>query len=258
MKTFLINFFPKYYKTKKFKVINNATLESLKKEKKIEPELLLLNKFVKTNDYCFDIGANKGHYTYKLESLSKSKNIYAFDPIHENYIFLNKIFPNCKIYKYAISDKSINTQFKIPIVKKKLIHTRGKLNFDIVEKNEDGYQSIDVECKTLDWFIEKEKINKLNFIKIDVEGSELKILHGGKKSIKKLKPIMLIEIEQRHHKVNIDEIFNYILNLGYNMKFYDLMNSEFKPISKFSVAQHQNYSKIKSSEYINNFFCIPK
>ena len=127
----------------------------------------------------------KGHYTYKLEQLTESKNIYVFDPIPENYIFLKKIFKQCNIYKYALSDKSSISKFKIPIINKKLLHTRGKLNFDIIEKNEDGYKTIDVECKTLDLFVENEKIHRLNFIKIDVEGNELKVLQGGIQSIKK-------------------------------------------------------------------------
>ena len=45
MKSLLINLFPKYYKLKKFSIIDDTTMNSLKIEKKIEPELLLLNSF---------------------------------------------------------------------------------------------------------------------------------------------------------------------------------------------------------------------
>ena len=110
----------------------------------------------------------------------------------------------------------------------------------------------------LDDFVTKQKINKIDFIKIDVEGNELNVIYGATNSIKKFKPIILIEIEQRVHDFNINKIFDYILELGYKIKFYDLSNLTFKSLVHFSVKEHQNYNNIKSIKYINNFFCFPK
>ena len=250
--------FPNYYKSKKFKKVDTLNLKSIKDKKNIEPELLLIDKFIKKGDCCFDIGANKGFYTYKFEQLTNSKNIYVFEPIPENYFFLKKIFKKSHIYNIALSNDNCISKFKIPIINKKILHTRGKLNFSIIEENETDYKTINVKCMRLDDFIIKQKINKLDFIKIDVEGNELNVIYGAAKSIKKFKPIILIEIEQRVHDFSINKIFDYILELGYTIKFYDLNNLSFKSLNHFSIKKHQNYDNIKSIKYINNFFCIPK
>jgi len=258
MKAILISLFTKYYKSKKFQKIHSTKLESIKNKKGLEPELLLLDNFIKRGDVCFDIGANKGYYTYKFEQLTESRNIYTFEPILSNYKFLKKMFQKCNVFNFALSNKNCISQFKIPIVNKKLLHTRGKLNFKIIEENETGFETINVKCRTLDSFILKQNIKKINLIKIDVEGNELNVINGAIETIKKFKPTILIEIEQRVHDFDINKIFNFIINLGYQIDFYDLKKMEFQPIEKFSVPKHQNNDKIKSSEYINNFFCIPK
>ena len=257
IKSLIIILFPEYYKSKKFNKIKQATLKSIENKKGIEPELILLNKFINKGDYCFDIGANKGVYTYKFEQLTNSKNIYAFEPIPENYTFLKKMFTKCNIYSFALSDKTINSKFKIPITKKKILHTRGKLNFKIIEDNEINYKSINVKCITLDLFVKKENINRIDFLKIDVEGHELNVLKGAIKSIGKFHPIILIEVEQRVHSFKIKKIFDFIIDQGYSIKFYDLKKFKFKSINNFSTYKNQNYEKIQTTDYINNFFCIP-
>tara|TARA_B100002051_G_C16716573_1_gene629829 strand:- start:353 stop:1129 length:777 start_codon:yes stop_codon:yes gene_type:complete len=258
MKRIFINFFSNYYKTKKFKKIQKTQLRSIKNKRGIEPELLLLDKFIKKGDICFDIGANKGYYTYKFEELTESNNIFTFEPIPSNYKFLKLIFKKCNIFCLALSNQTCISNFKIPIVNNKFLHTRGKLNFNIIEDNETGFESISVKCQTLDYFVKKHKIKKIDFIKIDVEGNEHNVIYGGTKSIKKFKPVLLIEIEQRVHNFNINQIFDYIINLGYDINFYDLKNLKFKSINEFSVSKNQNYNNVKSTSYINNFFCIPK
>ena len=257
MNSLILNLFPRYYKSKKFKKIHSMQIKDIKNKRGIEPELLLINEFIKKGDVCFDIGANKGYYTYKFEMLTDSNNIYIFEPIPKNYNFLKKVFKNSNIYKVALSNKNCFSKFKIPIVKNKLLHTRGKLNFNIIEKNENDFKTISVECIALDDFVLKQNINKINFIKIDVEGNEHNVIYGATKTIKKFKPIILIEIEQRVHDFDIKEIFSYILKLGYKINFYDLQKLEFRSINDFSVKKHQNQKNITSIKYINNFFCIP-
>ena len=258
MKYLLIKLFLNYYKSKKFKKIDSCSLESLVKDRMIEPEIILLDQFIKSGDYCFDIGANKGHYIYKLNKLTQSEKIFAFEPIPKNYTFLKNIFPECKIFKYALSNEAGITKMKIPMVDNKLLDTRAKIDFNILEKNESSYKTIKIECSTIDLFVKHNNIRKIDFLKIDVEGHEFNILKGGIKAIKKFRPIILIEIEQRHHVYNISQIFNFIKELKYEIKYFNLSAMKFNPLESFDVGKNQNYNKIKTSEYVNNFFCIPK
>ena len=258
MKYLLIKLFLNYYKSRKFKKIDSCSIESLVENSTIEPEIILLDQFIKKGDYCFDIGANKGHYIYKLSKLTHSEKIFAFEPIPKNYRFLKNVFPQSKIFKYALSNEVGLKKMKIPIVNNKLLDTRAKIDFNILEKNESDYKKIEIECSTLDLFVKQYSIIKIDFLKIDVEGHELNILKGGINSIKKFRPIILIEIEQRHHTFNISQIFNFIIKLKYEIKYFNLINMEFDSLKNFNVDKNQDYNKIKTSEYVNNFFCIPK
>ena len=61
----------------------------------------------------------------------------------------------------------------------------------------------DVVTKKLDNF---NFTNKISFIKIDVEGHEIEVIEGGKLMIKKNKPVLLVEIEERHSKKNVHDV----------------------------------------------------
>ena len=66
--------------------------------------------------------------------------------------------------------------------------------------------------------------NKIGLIKIDVEGHEKNVLKGGINLIKKCKPNLLIEIEERHSKERVDNTINFINNFGYKSYYCDKLN----------------------------------
>ena len=61
-----------------------------------------------------------------------------------------------------------------------------------------------------------DRLENIGFIKIDAEGSELNVLNGAKKLIKKYKPTLLIEIEERYISEPIEKSLKRILDFGYN------------------------------------------
>ena len=254
----LLNYFSNFYKNKTYGFIAKLRTENLISQRVVEPELTLLKHFINHGDCCLDVGANIGHYTFMFEKLAGSENVYAFEPILNNYIHLNGLFKNCHIHQIALSDENKMKKFKIPIINDIVFDTRGKLDIDIVESNENGFRTFDVKCETMDSFVKNKKLNKVDFIKIDVEGHELKVLEGAIKTLKQFKPSMMIEIEQRHHKINIDYIFNFITSFGYKISFYNLEKLRFEQLSNFDIEKHQSFKNIKTSKYVNNFFCFAR
>ena len=250
-------YIPSIYKKIKFKNFDEVQIEQLRYTRLFEPELLLLKDFIKKGDRVFDVGANAGEYTYVFEKLAGPGFVYSFEPIPKLFNELKRLFPKVNLFKIALSDKENITQFKIPVIDGNKFETRGKLDVDYVEPGELSSEIIEVECKTLDLFVKQNSIKRLDFIKIDVEGHELKVLHGADQTIKLLNPVILIEIEQRHHNFSINKIFDYIESLNYKIEFYDLGSLQLKPISVFKVDIDQDYNNIKTSEYINNFWCFP-
>lgn len=254
----LLKYFPSFYKHKIFGFITNLETKDLISQRIVEPELTLLKHFINQGDCCLDIGANIGHYTFIFEQIAGSGNVYAFEPILNNYRLLKKLFKNCHIHQIALSNENNIKKFKIPKINNIEFDTRGKLDVDIVEENEDGHEIIDVKCETLDSFVKNYNLNRIDFIKIDVEGHELKVLEGAVTTLKQFKPSMMIEIEQRHHNKNIDHIFSFISSFGYEISFYNLAKLRFEQLSNFNIEENQSVRNIKTSKYINNFFCVHK
>jgi FkbM family methyltransferase len=59
----------------------------------------------------------------------------------------------------------------------------------------------------------------VDFVKIDVEGYEMSVLRGGPSMFQRSRPSILIEIEQRHLSVPIEDVFQQLEELGYHL-FY--------------------------------------
>ena len=74
---------------------------------------------------------------------------------------------------------------------------------------------IKVDLKPLDKFCTDENIDRIDFIKIDVEGMEYDVLMGGNDSIEKYKPTLCIEIWDPE---NLKNIQNDLSEIGYTMK----------------------------------------
>jgi hypothetical protein len=76
----------------------------------------------------------------------------------------------------------------------------------------------------------------VSFIKIDVEGHELSVLEGGVRTIANNRPVLWVEIEQRHLSRPMSDVFEFIKSLGYDGGFYD---GTFQPLEKFRYEIHQ-------------------
>ena len=87
--------------------------------------------------------------------------------------------------------------------------------------------------------------NKIGFIKIDVEGHEQNVLIGGQALIKENKPVMVIEIEERHTKKPIKDTINFIKNLNYDCYY-------------LSGDNMINIDEIYPKNPENNFIFLPK
>ena len=221
-----------------------------------EKELLLLRFWLQTDSVFFDIGANNGLYSYVAQLYTHADKIYAFEPIPELSLRLKNMIPAAKHRKVAFSDDISTHSFKIPSIGDQEYKSRGTLNTTYKEKGETTTRLIDVATDTLDNFCNKNKISRIDFIKIDVEGHELKVIEGGTETLKRLRPVLQIEIEQRHHKDNIIHIIEHVKNLGYKCNYLDVETRQI--ISLETLPQQiQEESQFKKAGYVNNFIFTP-
>lgn len=156
-------------------------------------------------NYC-DVGSCQGRFTYTFLELSKPNGkVYAFEINDNNPIIVNSIFE-----RVAISD---NIGFEN--VYECGSHMSNILGHDVGYKVSPFKNKI--PCTTLDYYFE-DKL--LDCIKIDIEGSELKAIKGGLKTLKKCKLIII----ECHLDEDWEEI--YTIMTDNNFKFKNIANDE--------------------------------
>lgn len=140
-----------------------------------------------------DVGANVGVFSIYAAILN-AKKVYAFEPVPETYMMLKENIKLNNLENVIIPiNKALGDKEKVEIMYYSNIGDGGTtlnlskikyLNEKVIKK------SIKVMITTLDNFVKQNKIPKVDFIKMDVEGYEENILLGAKETIKKWKPIL--------------------------------------------------------------------
>lgn len=249
----LERWFPLVAKRIRFRAIRKVPLHTLLSKRLFEPELALIKPLLTgTAGLCLDIGAHVGEYCAALEQCVDSSRICAFEPNPATCDLLRRFFPKIHTENIALSDSKGTAKLSVPRSGKKAYATRGTL-----EHTEGGDDVMEVSLTTLDAFATRIS-TPFSFVKIDVEGHERKVIAGGKQTILRDHPIMLIEIEERHSTQPIAETFKEIEALGYRGFFLNLRAWELLPIASFDPASMQNVATMKSIDYINNFFFLPR
>ncbi len=219
-----------------------------------ERELRLLKSLVHRDKVSIDVGANFGEYAYWLEKLCDK--VILFEPHPECAAYLKRcIRPSTELYSLGLSDVDNEAILSIPIdLNSNAVTCRASLSKKAVA----GFESLNempITLARLDNF----GIDNVGFIKIDVEGHELEVIKGAEKTIKKCRPTLQVEIEQRHLNCPIQQIFEYIQSLGYDAFFY--RDSKLTKFSEFDLERDQlsiledtsDTGTLLSEKYVNNF-----
>ncbi len=187
------------------------------------------------NETSLDIGAHWGEYTFWLEKYSKVT--YAFEP-HPTMIgrlqerFLNH--PKVKIVPYAVSDRNGVAELWTPSVNGNEIIGLSTIN---LEKNKlEKFQIAKNPVKMIR--LDDCHLEKIGFIKIDVEGNELEVLEGAHKILAENHPNILVELENRHNSAAIISVCRFLKKFHYTGYFF--FEGKLVEITHFDPEQHQN------------------
>ena len=134
---------------------------------------------VKEDATIFDIGAWKGDTAYFFSKKCSNKaRIYAFEPDDYAFQILEKIKE-----KYKLNN----------VITKNILLSNAEKEIDFISMIENT-PTIKKNAITIDKFVEENNIEKIDYIKMDVEGAERNILEGAIRTIKKFKPSLAIAI----------------------------------------------------------------
>jgi len=166
----------------------------LKNGKVWESHLLrFMECYLKKDDICLDIGANFGYHTLEMSRLSRK--VHSFEPQLENYILLQTNIKNNRIENVSTYNNAVgntNDTVKMPIFN---IMTTDKKNINMgdISINHLENQNTYTECKTVK--IDDLELDRVDFVKIDVQGYEKFVLEGMIHTIEKTSPLLVVEFE---------------------------------------------------------------
>jgi len=206
-----------------------------------------------------DIGANDG-ISYKfIRNFLKNNLIYSFEPLKIKFNQLKRLRnkdKNYKILNYGLSNKAALKKIYIPFFKKYALSSFSGLNkrFIVLRLKESIFvRNLLNKIKFKSELIKLQKLDDLhlnpNFIKIDIEGHEYECILGSIKTIKKNKPILLIEYNYKNNK----KINNNLKKIGYEAYYYDNKNSCIKLYKNKKVLNiiyvHNNLKQIIQNDH---------
>lgn len=222
-----------------------------------DPEAKLL-RAIGVAPAMLDIGANTGLYSATLEDLVGARNLYLFEPLPDLNRQLREKFKRARVLAWALSDHEGEQNIRVPYIAGERFDTRATLNFHS-EPGQSGHEEIPVRVCTLDAAVRNLAIPAIGFVKIDVEGHELEVINGGTETLTRFRPLVLIEIEARHHHYPMTMIFARFKELGYHGYYVDPDTCALLDIADFDSDRDQQQEHLRSgnvNRYLNNFFFV--
>ncbi len=189
---------------------------------KWEPEsFVIIDTFLRPENIMIDMGCWIGPLT--LYAASKGISVHSIDPDHvaikdlKENIALNSHLNNISVYELGISDNDgiealyARTNF-------------GYSSSSLLNRTRDRL-SVSIPTTTFNKFIENNGINKIDFIKIDIEGGEWKVLPSISETLRNLKfPTLYISF-------HFDYLLQHFIYRAFKIKILGiLLFKYFKPI----------------------------
>ena len=213
-----------------------------------DKELHLLVFLVDPTKNAIDIGANKGVYTEALARLVPT--VHAFEPYPKIYDILSSgSRANTSTYRVALSNASETTELLIPFNAKRRTYSNQGASLSRIKVSGE-HAAVNVTSRTLDSY----QFKNIGFIKIDVEGHELAVLQGAQETLLRNKPVLMIELEERHTGLHIQALIAQVEKYGYSGYF--LRNHQLTKCDRLdSSAEHRD--AVGTSFYVFNFIFFP-
>jgi FkbM family methyltransferase len=191
---------------------------------------LIFNRLIKKDNICLDIGANEGYFSMLMSKLvGENGKVYAFEPqtrllpilfknINQNGLF------NCTICNIGVGDGRSKKKIS-------LFPSNNNAASSIVRPYKFFNRTEEIYIFDIDYILGKLNTNKVDFVKIDVEGYEYEVVHGMSQSLseKRIGTILL-----DYHATILKErgiapleIHNKIIKHGYMVESKELEFSGF-------------------------------
>jgi FkbM family methyltransferase len=178
----------------------------------------VLRRLVRPGQVVIDAGANVGYYSLLIASwLRREGSVHSFEPFPDTASrFTRNLSLNpqlrgvIRLHRMALSDFTGTTGMNVP----------DGLNQGCNFLGEGGERKVPVI--TLDEFCDREGVERLDLIKADVEGSEMALLRGAEQTLRRFRPILMIEVNPttlRRFNYMAQDLIGAIGSYGYRLHY---------------------------------------
>lgn len=225
-----------------------------------EVELHLLEFLCRPDRDSIDVGANDGSYVHFMRKYSRQ--VIAFEPMPAlAQVLREKFTSKVTVKTMALSRSSGTADLYMPVVDGVVVTGCSTIS-DQASATYPGHRAISVPMARLDDVYD----GQVGFIKIDVEGHEQAVLDGAIETIRRCRPRMLVEVDERLSPGGLAVARAYFDRLDY--KGYYIHKGELRPIKTFSPAEMQRPDNLphltaplqqreRFGRYIYNFIFLP-
>ena len=163
----------------------------------------------------FDVGANNGYYyALKVAKAYPGCRVYAFepDPRIVDAFQKNVAFNGAKhvtLVRAALAD--VAGVGRMPAF-------AGASSWLVTDPSEQASLLVDVAVSTLDRYVREQAIDRLDAIKVDIEGGEYRFLSGGQETLRRFRPLVVAELRDellRRSGASIPDVIALCRKLDY-------------------------------------------
>ncbi len=214
----------------------------------------IVKKCVKPGDTVVDIGAGAGYYTLIFARLvGTSGKVFAFEPDPSNFALLQRNVKKSGCQNVILVNKAVSDMAETVKLYKSPYHLRDHRTYD----TGDGREAIAVDSIRLDDYF-KNFPNKINFIKIDIQGAEWAAIAGMRGLLNKNKKLTLLTefwpvglaqfgIEPKSYLSQLQEHGFTVLHMDERKK--QVMNADTNALLKTYTPENRKFT---------NLLCIRK
>ncbi|MEU6989346.1 FkbM family methyltransferase [Streptomyces sp. NPDC046465] len=192
---------------------------------RFEPELARLADLCPPGcGTAVDVGGWYGPWSRRLAS--RARRVVTVEPVPHLARLLAASTPrNVRVVQAAASDRPGTARLWLPP------GDRGERGVSSLVRRDIHENAVDVPCLTLDGL----GLRDVHFVKIDVDGNELRVLHGARELIARDRPALFIELESRIQP--IAPIVELLTGHGY--RGWVLPRDTWLPLASFDLEAHQ-------------------
>ncbi len=178
--------------------------------------------FIPTDGVVLDVGAHAGQFTKLFAAMVPKGHVHAFEPGSYALSILRSVksfkrLSNVTVHDCGLGDSSTAGVLNVPVKES------GSIGFGLSIVGDSRTlerQSIaeEVTIRSLDEVVVEHDIRRIDFIKVDIEGSEMRMLVGARETLSRFSPALYIELVNGHLARRGDSMENltgYLGNLGY-------------------------------------------